>query len=1067
GNLVADPLLDSSGSPINGSPTVNAGNNARVPGGVTTDITGTNDRIQQTTVDMGAYETVFYSPSVYMQVGGVGAGEGNQTGFRLNRSATTSAPLTVNFTVTGSASLTASDYEIVDEFNTLLTSSVTIPANEGDVDVTIRILDDIMAEPEETLTLTLTAGSGYTVGFPDSISNTIVQNDLVVTNGNDSGEGSLRQAVANVQAVGGDTITFSGVTTVNLTSGELAMENTSRVTIEGGAGVAVQRVSGSPDFRIFNVGLGDVTFNHLTITGGSTSGSGGGIYAFAGALTLNNSTVSGNAASSASGGGIFTSSSVTLNNSTISGNTASVVGGGVVAQRLTLNNSTVSGNSANSEGGGVYISVMLTLNNSIIANSISGGDCRNIVTLTARYSVIEDGTCGVSGTPASPDANGNFTGDPDLNPVTLIPNPGSPVIDRGNPAGVGAPPACLATDKNGTARPIDGDGDGTARCDIGAFEVTYTPPTITLTGGAAINEGQTTTFTLTRSYATGAPLTVNLTLTPNGGLSSGDYTLRDPANANITVSAVIPANQTSVILTFTAINDGNSAEPAESLGMAVAAGTGYAVGAPSTQTATINANGLLVTNTNNSGEGSLRQAVANANTFPSDDTIPFGVSGTITLNNPSLSVDNAVTAGRLTIDGSGQSVIIAGTIAHNIIVNSGGDLTVNNLTIAGIGGGILNSGNALTINNVTFSNNTSPTLGGAIANETGTVAITNSRFNDNYGPLGGAISNDSGMVTITNSSFSGNRTATSGGAIRSGGGTVTISNSTFSENSTSDTGVTIGNSGDMSIYNSTLNGGYGGNSSASIDNSGTLRLYNSIVANTIATANCTNSGSIDVRYSLIEDGSCGVSGTPASPDANGNFTGDPDINGTTLIPNPGSPVIDRGNPATVGGGGSTCLATDKNGTARPLDGDGDTVARCDMGAFEAPAAAVVTVSALDGGADETSGDNGLLRFSRVGNTSGALIVNFTPSGDAINGSDYYLSYDGVNALPGNAVTISAGQTSVDVWVTPIDDLPAEAAESLTVTLASGAYSIGVPNSASVSIAQNDYYVNTTNDGGTG
>jgi len=42
--------------------------------------------------------------------------------------------------------------------------------------------------------------------------------------------------------------------------------------------------------------------------------------------------------------------------------------------------------------------------------------------------------------------------------------PGSPAIDRGDDA------ACPATDARGVSRPLDGNGDGTAVCDVGAYE---------------------------------------------------------------------------------------------------------------------------------------------------------------------------------------------------------------------------------------------------------------------------------------------------------------------------------------------------------------------------------------------------------------------------------------------------------------------------------------------------------------------------------------------------------------------------------------------------------------------
>ena len=50
--------------------------------------------------------------------------------------------------------------------------------------------------------------------------------------------------------------------------------------------------------------------------------------------------------------------------------------------------------------------------------------------------------------------------------------PGSPAIDAGNPAGctddLGGP---LTDDQRGTSRPLDGNNDGTAVCDIGSYEV--------------------------------------------------------------------------------------------------------------------------------------------------------------------------------------------------------------------------------------------------------------------------------------------------------------------------------------------------------------------------------------------------------------------------------------------------------------------------------------------------------------------------------------------------------------------------------------------------------------------
>ncbi|HND21285.1 MAG TPA: right-handed parallel beta-helix repeat-containing protein, partial [Acidobacteriota bacterium] len=145
---------------------------------------------------------------------------------------------------------------------------------------------------------------------------------LTVTSGGDSGAGTLRDQIA--AAAAGDTIVFSGVTTVTLTTAELLINK--NLTIDGGAGVTVTRstVGGTPNFRIFNVGSGTtVIFNNLSITNGIAV-NGGGINS-SGNLTILNSTISGNTVTGANinqGGGIWSASPLTLTNCTISGNLA-------------------------------------------------------------------------------------------------------------------------------------------------------------------------------------------------------------------------------------------------------------------------------------------------------------------------------------------------------------------------------------------------------------------------------------------------------------------------------------------------------------------------------------------------------------------------------------------------------------------------------------------------------------------------------------------------------------------------------------------------------------------------
>src|SRR5262245_32414326 len=110
-----------------------------------------------------------------------------------------------------------------------------------------------------------------------------------------------------------------------------------------------------------------------------------------------------------------------------------------------------------------------------------------------------------------------------------------------------------------------------------------------------------------------------------------------------------------------------------------------------------------------SGPGSLRAAVAQANAHPGADAIDFqpGLTGTIALTGGELDITDAVKingpgADKLTVSGNHTSRVFQ--------VEAGETVSISGLTIAGgnagsgNGGGIDNFG-ALTVSNVAFSGN--------------------------------------------------------------------------------------------------------------------------------------------------------------------------------------------------------------------------------------------------------------------------------------------------------------------------------------------------------------------------
>ena len=214
---------------------------------------------------------------------------------------------------------------------------------------------------------------------------------ITVTNTNDSGAGSLRQALTD--ALDGDTINFAVTGTIGLTSGELLVNKS--VTISG-PGAGSLTVDGNANSRVFHIGSDKtVSIFGLTITDGNASGNypddrGAGIYNDHATLTLSNCTISGNSAAGIGGGTYNDNAILTLNNCTIASNSAGF-GSGIFndgfagSATLQIHNSTISSNAAINNGGGVYNdgsqggNASLTISSSTLsANSArSGGGILN------------------------------------------------------------------------------------------------------------------------------------------------------------------------------------------------------------------------------------------------------------------------------------------------------------------------------------------------------------------------------------------------------------------------------------------------------------------------------------------------------------------------------------------------------------------------------------------------------------------------------------------------------------------------------------------------------------------
>jgi LPXTG-site transpeptidase (sortase) family protein len=231
----------------------------------------------------------------------------------------------------------------------------------------------------------------------------------------------------------------------------------------------------------------------------------------------------------------------------------------------------------------------------------------------------------------------------------------------------------------------------------------------------------------------------------------------------------------------------------------------YAHPVPGARAATI-----TVTNRNDSGAGSLRQAIATA---APGETIDFSVTGIITLSSGQLTIDKNLTItgpgeSNLTISGGGSSRIfeiasgpydvnISGlTIADGYIFGVGGGMVntstgavlLENVTFnandAFEGSGLYNFSNNPTLINVTFTNNTAVHYGAGMYNANSNPTLDNVTFDNNWADWGGGMANWSSSPTMTNVTFSGNYAEFEGGGMHNHDSSPTLSNVTFHNNTT-------------------------------------------------------------------------------------------------------------------------------------------------------------------------------------------------------------------------------------------------------------------------------------------
>lgn len=296
---------------------------------------------------------------------------------------------------------------------------------------------------------------------------------------------------------------------------------------------------------------------------------------------------------------------------------------------------------------------------------------------------------------------------------------------------------------------------------------------------------------------------------------------------------------------------------------------------------------FTVTNLLNSGAGSLRQAIVDANTLIGVDTIVFAsdLSGVIDLTSGELLITDSVA-----INGPGANLLTidAQQMSRVFTIDDGNDSNLLNVTLSGLtltggrvfndvsdpstvgGGGVLSHEN-LTIHDSLITSNSIDSVvasGGGVYSRYGNLTVDNSTISDNAsrgsdGGFGGGVYHRDGNLIISNSRISDNSSSgdsSDGGGINSDGNLTTIENSAISGNSTDGRGANGGGvySQDVSltINNSILSGNSSRGFSASgggIDSDGNLTINQSLLYSNSALGELAFGGGVDAYELTISN----------------------------------------------------------------------------------------------------------------------------------------------------------------------------------------------------------------------
>jgi predicted outer membrane repeat protein len=674
---------------------------------------------------------------------------------------------------------------------------------------------------------------------------------FVATNTNDSGVGSLRQAIINADAsLGPDEVAFAlpgCPCTITVLSTLLVNES---LTITG-PGAGNLSLHGGDLVQVLRSGPGaTLTVSDLTVRNGRDAIGGGGIFA-SDSLTLDGVIVRNSNAPS--GGGIYAIGSATLVDSIVRDNVATTGDGGglLAAALLNVTGSQFIANQAplqNGGGGGggiMAFSASTITDTDFVNNSVAdwGGGAYLADFAQTTPTVLDD--------------------------VRFLGN----TAQTGGGGGLFVWFAAALTDVEAIGNYAGYRGGGI----YGSYSANYG---LSVTGGRLMNNsgaGGGGLYADGDITVDGTELTGNLSRGGNGGAM---YTLTNAVVSNVSVfgNTVLNFGNSGGIDTL-----GNLTITSSTLsGNQSLAGSGGGSGAGGSATVTdclyednfaqVNGGGLLAFGTATVTDSQIRGNVVNngaggifatnaviASSEITGNAAPLNVGGGAYVSQNATVTDTLFegntansTGGGLHVQ-SGAAVVTGGRFEGNLVTNSGR------------GGGLYCIGTSCQVDGTEFVGNIAEHRGGAVATG-GSFSVTGALFEDNEAVFWGGAIYATGGVDVQRSRFLGNEAGDLGGAIyHNGGSGGEIANSLFARNqATSGLGeaIALNSAGPYAILHSTVAAHPGqAAGSALYVNANTVDVRNNIIASHATGILRDAGGTVTANYNLFHGNGAEVSGS--------------------------------------------------------------------------------------------------------------------------------------------------------------------------------------------------------------